>query len=205
MRRRLFTLAAAVSAVLILAGCERFAHRYDYRGTLLRSDGTPAAGVEVSVLPWERFYFYGVEDGQPKRLDILDQWATVTDGRGRFAGHVNGGTTYLRWAFLPVAAAPELPEVFVWVRGPAGWSKTVVPLDAASQARGYPGGRHIDLRPVTQGMGVGEPPTPNDPAPAATTSEPPPTTAPSAAPKRKPPPGERAGDQRTNESAGFSD
>ena len=34
------------------AGCERFAHQYAYRGTLLHADGTPAAGAKVSVLPF---------------------------------------------------------------------------------------------------------------------------------------------------------
>jgi hypothetical protein len=140
--------------LLIVTGCEDFAYTYDYRGTLLKPDGTPAAGVDVSVQPSARHsYAYekvGPGDSDVRRVDLLDHWATTTDERGRFSGNVNGDSQYTRWLCLPTApAAARLQSMYVWVRRPAGWSPIVVPLDEASQARGYSGGRHVDLPAVT--------------------------------------------------------
>jgi hypothetical protein len=144
-----WALNLAATSLLLLAGCERFAHKYDYGGTLLHTDGTPAAGEKVSVLPWERFYRYEFEAGQPKRIDELDEWATVTDQQGRFSGSVNGETTYLQWLCLPVAPAPRLTEIYVWVHDASDWSKITVPLGKGSQERDYSGGRHLELPPLT--------------------------------------------------------
>jgi len=150
MRRR----ALLALLLLIVTGCEDFAYTYDYRGTLLKADGTPAAGVSVSVQPSaRRSYAYekvGPSDADVRWVDMLDHWTTTTDTRGRFSGNVNGDSQYTRWLCLPTApAAAKLQSMYVWVRQPSGWSPIVVPLDEASQKRGYSGGRHIDLPTVT--------------------------------------------------------
>src|SRR4051794_23209460 len=101
-----------------ITGCERFAYHYDYRGALTHPDGTPAAGVRLSVQPPGGHY----ADDHPALLaagaprgygaEQLERWAVTTDARGHFAGRVNGDTS-LQWlgCLFPAPAAPALPGV----------------------------------------------------------------------------------------------
>jgi len=142
------TLLLAI-LLLLIAGCgDTNAFHYDYQGTLLEADGRPAAGVKIyvreSVAP---------ERSDEDRWEFWTWWGTTTDQQGRFQGIFNNarGETYYKWlSLVPIPPpAKRLDAVCVMANRHCEWIPILVPLNTASQKRGYEGGRHLDLPPAT--------------------------------------------------------
>jgi hypothetical protein len=163
---------------LLVAGCPTHAHyKYDCRGTLLNADGTPAIGVAIhieTVAPTEQlpskdthwWETYRSSSATEKTQDWVwwDDYSfmDLTDKSGQFTtncdldidkGLWGGSDNDLTFEGVEIVSirrpSPELSKIWLWIRSPDGWIAIPVQLGHASQTHVMPGGREIDLPPVT--------------------------------------------------------
>lgn len=141
-------------------GCgESRPYYYQYSGTLLKSDGSPAAGAKLFVTDAEGLRQHQTDDSR------WNGWrysgADISAG-GQFTGLFNSSEEApYRWLdLLPIPRpARKLDGVYVFYSlRHCEWESVFVRLDEKAQAHGFPGGRELDLNTIVLPRPSGSPP-----------------------------------------------